>query len=67
MVQGASKVQCEEIPNDCSLVEVTDEFVKAVADATAATGKVGGGCLPRFHDGDMRTSVEGARARHFYS
>jgi hypothetical protein len=35
-------VQCEEIPIDCSLVEATDEFVKAVvADATAATGEVG--------------------------
>jgi hypothetical protein len=36
-IQGASKVQCEDIPIDCSLVEATDEFVKAVADATAAT------------------------------
>jgi hypothetical protein len=37
--QRASKMQCEDIPIDSSLVEAADEFLKAVVDATEGTGE----------------------------
>jgi hypothetical protein len=61
--QRASKMQCEDIPIDSSLVEAADELLKAVADATEGTGEAD--AFPDFEMVPLR-SVQGARARRFY-
>jgi hypothetical protein len=62
--QRSSKMQCEDIPIDSSLVEAANEFLKEVAEATKGTGEAD--AFPDLEVVPLR-SVQGARARRFYS